>query len=303
MSVISTGQTRKTPELAVTGALSAATLLLTGAAIFVSTILSHGTITAPSFVATSTGTGLTMQGGGDINASSTNSDLWVGGHATTTNLEFRNATGTNELLTGNFSAGSSTVTTLNFTNATGSSLYVSNWFRIKPVYTDLPILMSATRINPATSKPDLIAWSGAITVIGFDASSTETVNFQAQFPHSINHSYPIYPHFHYSPIGGGPGTAVFELSCVSSTVSGIFDTASTTSIGIFAASTTARTHMKADFATDTAMLLNTDSPVFDCALSRIGNNASDTYGDDVAVHSFDWHIAVDSLGSVNINGD
>jgi hypothetical protein len=105
MSTISKGTQTSSSSYTVTALLTAATLLITGIATFASGILSHGAITAPSFVATSTTTGLTMQGGGDINASSTNSDATFGGTVSSTNIIFGDTTGTKAYLTGTVASG------------------------------------------------------------------------------------------------------------------------------------------------------------------------------------------------------
>lgn len=61
------------------------TLTVTGVAVFASGLTSQGNVTAPAFIATSTNDGIVMQGGGDINASSTNSDILLGGTVTSSN--------------------------------------------------------------------------------------------------------------------------------------------------------------------------------------------------------------------------
>ena len=109
------------------------TLTVTGVAVFTQGFRSEKVISVPSIIVTSTTTGITMEGGGDINASSTNSDAWFGGHTTTTNLTSTNSTSTSLYSTNIgssvFYSGSSTVTTLNFTNATGSILSLGGYLR------------------------------------------------------------------------------------------------------------------------------------------------------------------------------
>jgi hypothetical protein len=85
------------------------TLTVTGAAIFAQGLTSYDTVRAPSFVATSTTDGLVMEGGGDINASSTTSDATFGGTVSSTRISFTSATGTDlYATTGRFDSVTST---------------------------------------------------------------------------------------------------------------------------------------------------------------------------------------------------
>ena len=161
MSVISSGRPRTTSELAVAGALSALTLLITAAAIFVGGITSHGTITAPSFVATTTGTGLTMQGGGSINASSTTSDLWIGGKATTTNLEFTNGTGTNLYL--------SRLTTTWFTATTATITGIASGHLLPSVTDSYDLGSPALSWNDVYASGTIMAGNGSVSAPAFSS--------------------------------------------------------------------------------------------------------------------------------------
>jgi hypothetical protein len=99
----------------VTSLLTAATLLITGIATFQS-LFANVQIVTPSITTTSTGLGIVVQGGGDIVASSTGSNLWIGGMTSSTGLTYVNATGTNTTSTNLYA------THLFWTNATGTNL-------------------------------------------------------------------------------------------------------------------------------------------------------------------------------------
>lgn len=146
--MISTGRPTSTASFTVTSLLTAATLLITGIATFQS-IFANTRITTPSIVTTSTGLGIDVQNGGDIVASSTGSNIWIGGVTSSTGLTYVNATGTNTTstnlyaanlaflgatgtglsITGTLQAASTTVTSLNFTNATGTLFSLSGYLR------------------------------------------------------------------------------------------------------------------------------------------------------------------------------
>lgn len=65
------------------------------------------------------------------------------------------------------------------------------------VWNDICVPLSATQVNPATSKPDFAIFRNGVYAFGFDDAADESVNFTAEIHHDWREGSMIYPHFHW----------------------------------------------------------------------------------------------------------
>ena len=152
----------------------------------------------------------------------------------------------------------------------------------------------ATGINPpgAVSDPD---WD--VTNIGFlfDKASTESIQIISQLPHGYIEGSFLYPHIHWEPSDTDTGAVLWRMEYqwrnnheaatgfttvdILATPAGIADRLQINGFGAIG---------KADA---------TISSIFECTISRIGGDASDTYDADARFKEFDIHVQLDDVGS------
>lgn len=163
-----------------------------------------------------------------------------------------------------------------------------------PAWNDLRVSLESTRINPATSKPDLINFIGNTKVYGFDPSSVEGVTFSLQMPHNYIIGSRLRPHIHFSPTTTNVGDIVFGLECTMSDVNGTFPSTTT----VYATATTSGIvgkHQILSFPEISGF--QGTSGMICCYLFRNATDSGDTYTGDVAVLEYDIHYQVGSFGS------
>jgi hypothetical protein len=168
-----------------------------------------------------------------------------------------------------------------------------------PFWDDLRVRASATKINPATSKPDFGAFPSGATytkALLFDGGSRETVTFEAQLPHGYKLGTNLRPHVHWAATSVQVGkTVIWELNYILAITNGTFG-AETTRTGTFgAADTVTDKHVKTSLQEIDGSTITSQSAMLVCALSRRGD--TDTYTDDVAMIEVDFHFQSDSPGS------
>ena len=163
---------------------------------------------------------------------------------------------------------------------------------LQPAWTDLRVSLEQTRVNPATSKPDLATFLGNTKVLAFDPTTAEGVTFSVQMPHEYKLETKLRPHIHFVPTTTGSGTIRFGLEYTSAKIGSTFPTTDT----IYAtvnASGVANKHAILGFPEIDGF--TGLSGMISCYLFRDATN--DTYAGDVGVLEFDLHFQVDGFGS------
>ena len=161
----------------------------------------------------------------------------------------------------------------------------------------------ATAINPPgqASDPGVEAASGLLL---FDAGGTELVYILHQMPHEWREGSVITPHVHWQKTTSAAGNVLWRMEYKMAPIGGVMDADWSAPVDITAPVggtpdiDTADYHMISSFG-DIAM---TGYEISDCILyrlSRIGGDASDTYGADARMLEFDTHYQIDSSGSIH----
>jgi hypothetical protein len=152
----------------------------------------------------------------------------------------------------------------------------------------------ATGINPPgqASDPD---WD--LTNIGFlfDKSSTESVQIVLQLPHGYIEGTFIYPHIHWEPTDTDTGDVLWRMSYKwrnNHEVDAGFTTVEQLAPGSGIANRSQINGFGAIGKEDATI-----SSMFECTISRIGGDASDTYDNDARFKEFDIHVQLDDFGS------
>lgn len=146
-------------------------------------------------------------------------------------------------------------------------------------------------------------------VASFSSIETNTLYFNTQIPHSyyeksyIRGGY-IYPHIHvlYSDANSGDSMWFFSYQVVN--VNEVLPTARSEQL-VFAAPAVAHKHVVHSFSPINIATLMADgeeekriSAFLLCRLSRLGADATDTYGTNIHLIGLDFHIQKDTQGSV-----
>ena len=160
----------------------------------------------------------------------------------------------------------------------------------------------ATAINPPgqVSDPDVETTSGLLL---FAAAGTELVYIFDQLPHSWAEGTSISPHVHWSKTTSAAGDVAWNLKYKKAKLGEALD-AAWTDLGMVTEpvagtpdTDTADVQLLSSWGTQS---FTSDFNISDCILwelSRIGGDASDTYGADARLFEFDVHIQMDSQGS------
>lgn len=159
----------------------------------------------------------------------------------------------------------------------------------------------ATSVNPpgAVSDPDWDTTNGGWL---FDDNGTEVVFIIAQLPHSWVEGSEIEPHVHWQKTTSASGNVLWRLEYkwapINEVMDSVFTTLNTSSVvGGTPDTDTANKHLISSFGDiNTSNKQISDMLVF--KLSRVGGDASDTYGDDARLLEFDIHYKINSKGSL-----
>lgn len=156
---------------------------------------------------------------------------------------------------------------------------------------------SSNRI--AGQEPTVEATSGLLL---FSKTQLNTVFALVQLPHSWKEGTTIYPHIHWQKADGGDtNPVVWEVKYKHIPIGGVMDAAWTTEekdnvVGVTPDDGTADKHLITAF-TGISMAGKTISHCILFWVSRLGNDAGDTYDDDARFMEFDVHYEMDTLGS------
>lgn len=153
---------------------------------------------------------------------------------------------------------------------------------------------------PAFSKiKDNAAGTSTGVYANVFSDANKDVHFVMQVPHSWAHGTTLMPHIHWAPttdIANGE-TVVFVLEYIWVDVGEVMDADTTEDSVTYTSSgtTSAYTHKLSEFA-DMSGSGHTVSSVLLC---RVGRSSTSTFGGDVVLLGFDFHIQKDALGSLN----
>ena len=158
-----------------------------------------------------------------------------------------------------------------------------------------------TNINPPgqASDPDRESTSGLFL---FASNGTELIFTLAQMPHSWKEGSEISPHLHWTKTTSASGDVAWRMRYKHAAIGSVIDS-DWTDGGLITDShpntpdnDTADEHLKVELG-DMDM---TGYKISHCILfeiSRVGGDASDTYGADARLLEFDIHYQIDSMGS------
>lgn len=162
------------------------------------------------------------------------------------------------------------------------------------VWDDVVVNLSNIKA-PASDPPTWRAYKGC-ELPAFRAGGTNAMYFTAQIPHSWKEGSTIGFHIHVAYPDNGAGNSRWTFTYAWASVGSNFPAAATSETLNFASPTTADRHALHTF-TDIVGTGQTISSVLLCSISRIGENAADTYGSDIYAISADFHVEKDTMGS------
>ena len=159
----------------------------------------------------------------------------------------------------------------------------------------------STGINPPgqASDPDRDVTYGAWL---FDAASTEVIAVNGQMPHSWKQGTAIIPHVHWQKTTSASGNVLWRLEYIIAPIGEAMSTSfttldATTTVAGTPDNNTANEHLITSFGS-VDMTGYEISDMIICKVSRIGGDASDTYGADARLLEFDIHYTLDGIGSL-----
>ena len=164
-------------------------------------------------------------------------------------------------------------------------------------YDDLRFSATATRVNPATSKPDYGTFRGNTNALLFDPTSNEGVTFQVQLPHGADHQY-LELHLHWSPMTAPTDaqTVIWRAEYTLAQINEVFPAPVTLGPGTHTFSSNSQyQHIYTEIGTIDVSSWDSVSGMFSVYLYR--DAASDTYTGEAAVHEIDMHYTFDQPGS------
>ena len=163
---------------------------------------------------------------------------------------------------------------------------------------DLRVPLTNTRINPVNTEPDFEDRGDGLFAWGFDADSDSAyvLNYTAQGAHTRADSTDEEGHFHWCPDGTNTGSVLWRLVYSMANVGGEWTTIDTL-WALDPADGTALKYQLIDFGT----LLGSDTMRISHGIighvSRIGEDARDTYTGTAYGIELDFHYQIDSPGS------
>jgi len=155
-----------------------------------------------------------------------------------------------------------------------------------------------TAINPpgAVSDPTFDTTNGTLL---FGATGTDVIYVIAQMPHSWKEGTAVVPHVHWYKTTSAAGNVLWRLEYKKFPIGAVGDadfTAIDQATPAISDGNVALTHALTSFG-EIDMTGLTLSDMLLMKVSRIGDNAADTYGADAALMEFDIHYQIDGLGS------
>jgi hypothetical protein len=178
-------------------------------------------------------------------------------------------------------------------NATLGVVTVENLILSNTSWDDLRF--PAQGINPAGSAapPSVNTTDGTLE---FSASAENVIAGIAQMPHSWKIGTDIEAHIHWSPATSATGNVYWRLQHDIAAIGGTFD-GFTTVNSLDAADAVANKHQIHELGIISASGIDTVSSIIKWKLSRIGEDATDTYGGIAKLLEVDFHYQIDGFGS------
>lgn len=166
-----------------------------------------------------------------------------------------------------------------------------------PRYGDM--LGSVVGINPAgpANAPGVDSDDGSLL---FDSGLTESVVLALQLPHSYAEGTPIMPHLHWAKTTSAAGSVAWSLQYRWANPGGVLGAWSASELATPTAIVDGDTEDQHAISAWSAIDMTGAeiSAIVQMKISRIGGDASDTYGADAKLLYVDCHYQLDSLGSV-----
>jgi hypothetical protein len=126
-------------------------------------------------------------------------------------------------------------------------------------------------------------------------ASIEAMSFTLQLPHNWKEGTTVYPHIHWIPRATGSGNVKWNLDYTWANLdTGIFPAVTTIS-GISTGPFTVNQHLLTDLGTGIDGTGKTYSSVLICRIWRDASDAADTYNNDAAGLSMDFHVTIKDL--------
>lgn len=179
------------------------------------------------------------------------------------------------------------------------------------VFNDL-VVPGFAGFSSSTNPPDVSAFLGStLLALNFagNASNVDQIFFSVQMPHDWKEGTTIYPHVHWSPQIAATGNVVWQIEYSWANYDATTPVAYPTPVTIIATSANVLTtdvdkHLITGFPEITTSVPATNnangkkiSSILVCRFFRDAAHASDTYGSNAALLSFDIHYEVDAMGS------
>ena len=168
---------------------------------------------------------------------------------------------------------------------------------------DLRVASSSIKAS-TTTPPDWGTFIGNINAWLFAGTgvNAEEVFFELQLPHGINTAEPLQPHVHVAPMtSGGTGNIKFFMEYTLSDAGDAFPAATTVSGSLAVGAQYEHMIIGLDPGIDISGV--GDSAIIMGRVYRDPADAGDTYGNDVALLSIDFHHVIESFGSDDPIGD
>lgn len=161
------------------------------------------------------------------------------------------------------------------------------------VFNDLVVNLSNVKA-PAANPPTYTAYKGS-EVPAFSAADPNVLYFSVQMPHWWKEGTDLKFHIHVAYPNANAGNSVWQLTYSWANIDAVLPAPTTVSATVAASGVTDK-HVIHDIATISGAG-QTISSVLLCSISRLGNNASDTYASVIYGLNADFHIEMDTLGS------
>jgi len=166
---------------------------------------------------------------------------------------------------------------------------------------DFRVAGNTTR-RGAANKPAFIqvmndgASSVGVYADKFDADQRQDFFFSMQMPHDYKLNSPVFPHLHWMPLDGGEGFVKFEFEYTYADIDGTFEDTATQEVTVSIDEDQYK-HIMTEFPNSIDPNFTGVSGMFMCRLSRLADDAGDTFTGDIAIIEFDIHYQRDSMGS------
>lgn len=165
-------------------------------------------------------------------------------------------------------------------------------------YDDVRVPLTNTVLTPTKSEPVFEDAGNGVLAYGFDADadSTEALHFMAQMPHSYKNGTDIDAHIHWMPSTTNTGNVIWKMKTYVASIDSVFIAIDSFYI-TDAADGTAFKHQYLDMGNIPGDTIAGVSAIITGWLSRVGEDAGDTYTGSAYGLEIDFHFEADGVGS------